>query len=117
MKLNISDIHSLCGGHAFEVLAQIARVKEKMLPTNEAFGLSENLWRKKCGIGSTLPFVPCAVSVREKGAAALLHNSFARTPARCLYLQPGFKEREEITDYFTPGRTAIRMILDLSRGP
>lgn len=47
MKLNISDIHSLCGSHAFEVLAQIARVKEKMLPTNEAFGLSENLWRKK----------------------------------------------------------------------
>ncbi|KAB8268116.1 hypothetical protein BDV30DRAFT_218890 [Aspergillus minisclerotigenes] len=47
MKLNISDIHSLCGSHAFEVLAQIARVKEKMLPTNEAFGLGENLWRKK----------------------------------------------------------------------
>ena len=37
----------------------------------------------------------------------------AREPARALYLRNGFKEREEIADYYSPGRTGIRMVLDL----
>ncbi|KAJ5113024.1 hypothetical protein N7456_001558 [Penicillium angulare] len=38
-----------------------------------------------------------------------------REPARALYQRGGFKEQEEIPDYYAPGRTGIRMILDLDR--
>ncbi|RAL00273.1 GNAT family N-acetyltransferase [Aspergillus ibericus CBS 121593] len=37
----------------------------------------------------------------------------ARSPARSLYARNGFKEREHIPDYYAPGRTGIKMILDL----
>ncbi|KAI9928549.1 hypothetical protein ASPWEDRAFT_48822 [Aspergillus wentii DTO 134E9] len=37
----------------------------------------------------------------------------ARDPARALYSRAGFEEREEIADYYAPGRTGIRMVLDL----
>ncbi|KAF4194685.1 hypothetical protein CNMCM8927_007134 [Aspergillus lentulus] len=40
----------------------------------------------------------------------------AREPARSLYNRSGFDEREEIADYYAPGRTGIRMVLDLERG-
>lgn len=40
----------------------------------------------------------------------------AREPARSLYLRNGFEEREEIPDYYAPGRTGIRMVLDLGCG-
>lgn len=40
----------------------------------------------------------------------------AREPARSLYLRNGFEEREEVADYYAPGRTGIRMVLDLKRG-
>ena len=39
----------------------------------------------------------------------------ARDPARKLYLRSGFEEREEIPDYYAPGRTGIRLVLDLER--
>lgn len=39
----------------------------------------------------------------------------ARDPARALYRRCGFKEQEEIPDYYAPGRTGIRMVLDLER--
>ncbi|KAJ5630648.1 uncharacterized protein N7484_010748 [Penicillium longicatenatum] len=39
----------------------------------------------------------------------------AREPARALYGRCGFKEQEEIPDYYAPGRTGIRMVLDLER--
>ncbi|KAL4888413.1 acyl-CoA N-acyltransferase [Aspergillus ambiguus] len=37
----------------------------------------------------------------------------ARDAARSLYARNGFEEREAIPDYYAPGRTGIRMILDL----
>ncbi|RAK93650.1 acetyltransferase, GNAT family [Aspergillus costaricaensis CBS 115574] len=37
----------------------------------------------------------------------------ARSPARSLYVRNGFKERDEIPDYYAPGRTGIKMVLDL----
>lgn len=37
----------------------------------------------------------------------------AREPARALYAGNGYQEREEIPDYYAPGRTGIRMVLDL----
>lgn len=40
----------------------------------------------------------------------------AREPARSLYIRNGFEEREEVADYYAPGRAGIRMILDLSSG-
>ncbi|KAF7158091.1 hypothetical protein CNMCM6106_004413 [Aspergillus hiratsukae] len=40
----------------------------------------------------------------------------AREPARLLYKRSGFEEREEIADYYAPGRTGIRMVLNLERG-
>lgn len=40
----------------------------------------------------------------------------AREPARALYTRNWFKEREEIADYYAPGRTGIRMVLDLECG-
>ncbi|KKK15914.1 hypothetical protein P175DRAFT_0529477 [Aspergillus ochraceoroseus IBT 24754] len=40
----------------------------------------------------------------------------AREPARSLYTRNGFEEREEILDYYAPGRTGIKMVLDLQRG-
>lgn len=40
----------------------------------------------------------------------------ARDPARSLYLRNGFREREEIPDYYAPGRTGINMVLDLDCG-
>ncbi|KAE8412718.1 hypothetical protein BDV36DRAFT_287653 [Aspergillus pseudocaelatus] len=129
MEFNISDIHSSGRSHAFEVLAQIARVEKKAFPTNEAFGFSENFWRKK-------PKTKVLYYVRQKGRA-LLHKLFvaeshrrqgvrmklmlwvnkARTPARCLYLQLGLGEREEITDYYAPEHMGIRMILNHSCCP
>jgi ribosomal protein S18 acetylase RimI-like enzyme len=39
----------------------------------------------------------------------------AREPARALYARSGFEEREMIPDYYAPGRTGIRMVLDLER--
>lgn len=39
----------------------------------------------------------------------------AREPARALYRRSGFEEREVIPDYYAPGRTGIRMVLDLER--
>lgn len=39
----------------------------------------------------------------------------AREPARALYSRNGFEEREVIPDYYAPGRTGIRMVLDLER--
>ncbi|PLB44026.1 acetyltransferase, GNAT family [Aspergillus steynii IBT 23096] len=40
----------------------------------------------------------------------------ARDPARSLYCRNGFEEREEIPDYYAPGRTGIKMVLDLECG-
>ncbi|KAL2221372.1 acetyltransferase, GNAT family [Thermoascus aurantiacus ATCC 26904] len=40
----------------------------------------------------------------------------ARAPARALYTRSGFEEREEVDDYYAPGRTGIRMVLNLERG-
>lgn len=40
----------------------------------------------------------------------------ARDPARSLYVRNGFEEREEIPDYYAPGRSGIRMILELEGG-
>jgi len=40
----------------------------------------------------------------------------AREPARALYTRNGFREREEIADYYAPGRTGIRMLLELECG-
>ncbi|KAL2011768.1 hypothetical protein VTN00DRAFT_4486 [Thermoascus crustaceus] len=37
----------------------------------------------------------------------------AREPARALYARCGFEEREEIDNYYAPGRTGIRMVLNL----
>lgn len=37
----------------------------------------------------------------------------AREPARSLYIRNGFEEREEVADYYAPGRTGVRMTLDL----
>lgn len=37
----------------------------------------------------------------------------AREPARALYTRNGFKEREEIPDYYATGRAGIKMVLDL----
>ncbi|KAL2832000.1 acyl-CoA N-acyltransferase [Aspergillus cavernicola] len=39
----------------------------------------------------------------------------AREPARSLYMQSGFEEHEELLDYYSLGRTGIKMILDLQR--
>ncbi|KAJ5772872.1 hypothetical protein N7457_007768 [Penicillium paradoxum] len=39
----------------------------------------------------------------------------AREPARALYRRSGFEEREVIPDYYAPGRTGIKMVLDLDR--
>jgi ribosomal protein S18 acetylase RimI-like enzyme len=36
-----------------------------------------------------------------------------REAARRLYLGSGFKERERVDDYYGPGRTGIKMVLDL----
>lgn len=40
----------------------------------------------------------------------------ARQPARALYARCGFQEREVVADYYAPGRTGIRMVLNLERG-
>ncbi|KAL1973117.1 hypothetical protein VTN31DRAFT_6659 [Thermomyces dupontii] len=36
-----------------------------------------------------------------------------REPARRLYLKCGFVEREEVPDYYAPGRTGIRMVYEI----
>lgn len=41
----------------------------------------------------------------------------ARVPARVLYARNGFEEREVVPDYYAPGWTGIRMVLDLERVP
>ncbi|KAL4785113.1 acyl-CoA N-acyltransferase [Aspergillus varians] len=40
----------------------------------------------------------------------------AKGSARSLYIRNGFEEREELPDYYAPGRAGIKMILDLERG-
>jgi axial budding pattern protein 2 len=37
----------------------------------------------------------------------------SRSPARNLYAKCGFEEKEEVLDYYSAGRTGIRMVLDL----
>ncbi|OJJ49564.1 hypothetical protein ASPZODRAFT_975132 [Penicilliopsis zonata CBS 506.65] len=39
----------------------------------------------------------------------------AREPARALYARAGFEEREVVDDYYAPGRTGIKMVLDLDK--
>lgn len=39
-----------------------------------------------------------------------------RDHARQLYLRVGFEERQQIDDYYGPGRTGIKMVLDLQVG-
>lgn len=41
----------------------------------------------------------------------------ARDSARSLYIRSGFEAREEIPDYYAPGRTGIKMVLGLENGP
>lgn len=38
----------------------------------------------------------------------------ARLPARALYTSAGFEEREQIENYYAPGRTGIRMVHHLA---
>ncbi|KAE8147248.1 acetyltransferase, GNAT family [Aspergillus avenaceus] len=40
----------------------------------------------------------------------------ARIAARGLYIKFGFEEREEIANYYAPGRTGIKMILNIDNG-
>lgn len=40
----------------------------------------------------------------------------ARIPARALYARCGYDDREEVLDYYAPGRTGVRMVLDLCSG-
>lgn len=55
--------------------------------------------------------------LRKEGCQVIqLWVDKAREPARALYRRCGFEEREEIPDYYAPGRTGIRMTLDLERG-
>ncbi|KAJ5086336.1 Acetyltransferase GNAT family [Penicillium alfredii] len=54
--------------------------------------------------------------LRKEGCQSIqLWVDQAREPARALYLRCGFEEREQIPDYYAPGRTGIRMVLDLER--
>lgn len=39
----------------------------------------------------------------------------AREPARCLYAAHGFRQADRVEDYYGPGRTGLRMLLDLDR--
>lgn len=52
--------------------------------------------------------------LRKEGCQSIqLWVDQAREPARALYSRNGFKEREVIPDYYAPGRTGIRMVVDL----
>ncbi|KAJ5610765.1 Acyl-CoA N-acyltransferase [Penicillium lagena] len=52
--------------------------------------------------------------LRKEGCQSIqLWVDQAREPARALYVRCGFEEREVIPDYYAPGRTGIRMVLDL----
>lgn len=54
--------------------------------------------------------------LRKEGCQSIqLWVDQAREPARALYSRNGFEEREVIHDYYAPGRTGIRMVLDLER--
>ncbi|CAI7583145.1 unnamed protein product [Penicillium glandicola] len=88
--------------------------------------------------GSQSDLIAYAVYVRQKGVALLhkicvtepnrrqgvgqevlsyiqqrLRKEGCQEPARALYLRLGFEEREVIPDYYAPGRTGIKMVLDL----
>lgn len=53
---------------------------------------------------------------KEGCQAVQLWVDKTRLPARALYVCCGFEEREEVSDYYAPGRTGIRMVLTLEGG-
>lgn len=70
---------------------------------------------RRQGIGQQLMFY-IRQRLRNEGCQYIqLWVDSAREPARALYTSCGFEEREKIPDYYAPGRTGIRMVLDLER--
>lgn len=54
-------------------------------------------------------------SLQHQGCERLqLWVDATRTPARALYQSAGFRETERARDYYAPGRTGIKMIIDLN---
>ncbi|KAF3387747.1 hypothetical protein F1880_001317 [Penicillium rolfsii] len=70
---------------------------------------------RRQGVGQQLMFF-IQERLRKEGCQLIqLWVDQAREPARALYRRCGFEEREVIPDYYAPGRTGIRMVLDLER--
>jgi ribosomal protein S18 acetylase RimI-like enzyme len=65
------------------------------------------------GIGRKLLDYVCQRLRKEDCQYIQLWVDEARKPARALYSGCGFEEQEKVVDYYAPGRTGIRMILNL----
>lgn len=68
------------------------------------------------GIGTSLMDHVLQRLQREGCQCIQLWVDKQRDHARRLYLRSGFEEREKIDDYYGPGRTGVKMVLDLQVG-
>ncbi|PWY81813.1 acyl-CoA N-acyltransferase [Aspergillus heteromorphus CBS 117.55] len=68
---------------------------------------------RRQGVGRQLMTYIRARLQREGCQQIHLWVDKARLSARSLYAHNGFEEREQIPDYYAPGRTGIKMVLDL----
>ncbi|THC89773.1 hypothetical protein EYZ11_010767 [Aspergillus tanneri] len=105
---------SLTPGATQPLVAYAVYVRQKGVALLHKVCVIESHRRQGVGL-QMMNYIRCRLQ-REGCQYIQLWVDKARSPARSLYLRSGFEEREEIPDYYAPGRTGIRMILDLEYG-
>ncbi|KAJ5248726.1 Acyl-CoA N-acyltransferase [Penicillium chermesinum] len=101
-------------GNAPELIAYAVYVRQKGVALLHKVCVIESCRRQ--GIGGLLMSYIQERLRREGCQYIQLWVDKAREPARKLYQRCGFEEKEQIPDYYSPGRAGIRMTLDLDRG-
>ncbi|RAL09315.1 GNAT family N-acetyltransferase [Aspergillus homomorphus CBS 101889] len=93
------------------VLAYAVYVRQKGLALLHKVCVAESYRRQGVGV-QLMDYV--RTRLQKEGCQYIqLWVDKDRAPARALYVRSGYQEREEIPDYYGPGRTGIRMVLDL----
>ncbi|KAF9887472.1 hypothetical protein FE257_010189 [Aspergillus nanangensis] len=114
-KPNTKVLYATLGPHS-SVIAYAVYVRQKGVALLHKVCVVEGYRRQ--GVGMELMNYIRQRLQKEGCQYVQLWVDKARDAARSLYVRNGFEEREEIPDYYAPGRKGIRMVLDLGRdGP
>ncbi|KAH8425729.1 GNAT family N-acetyltransferase [Aspergillus melleus] len=98
-------------GATSSVIAYAVYVRQKGVALLHKVCVVESYRRQGVGM-QLMEYIRCRLQ-KEGCQYIQLWVDKARDPARSLYSRTGFEEREVIPDYYAPGRTGIKMVLDL----